>query len=188
MRLTFKVKKGSFVTAVNKLNYVFKNVDSFTKTKLLQTYCTSWYGCQSWQLGTPDANILDVEWRKAVRRTLGLPARTRSILLPGLAGNKPFCQQHHSRVVNFVNTLIKCKNESVNYIVMRAQRSTVGPLGKNIALLKTCPPVDQGDPTGPLDSRIAQIRELIRLRDGSDRLDVLNMEEIQEMLVYNCTR
>ena len=53
-----KRKKGSFITAVNKLNYVFKNVDSLTKVGLLQTYCTSWYGCQSWQLDTVDASYV----------------------------------------------------------------------------------------------------------------------------------
>ena len=83
-----KVKKGSFITAVNKLNYVFRNVDTLIKAKLFQTYCTAWYGCQSWQLGTSDTNLLDVEWRKAVRRILGLPARTRSALLSGLVENK----------------------------------------------------------------------------------------------------
>ena len=61
-----KSKKGSFIAAVNKLNYVFENVDSITKVKQLQTFCTAWYGCQSWQLGTADADILNVEWRKAV--------------------------------------------------------------------------------------------------------------------------
>ena len=48
-----RLKKGSFITSVNKLNYVFNAVDSLTKVKLLQTYCTAWYGCQSWQLDTP---------------------------------------------------------------------------------------------------------------------------------------
>ena len=43
-----KFKKGSFITAVNKLNYAFRDIDSFTKIKLFQTYCTAWYGCQSW--------------------------------------------------------------------------------------------------------------------------------------------
>ena len=36
---------------------------------------------------------MDVEWRKAVRRTAGLPRQTRSVLLPGLAGNENFLSQ-----------------------------------------------------------------------------------------------
>ena len=181
-----RLKKRSFITAVNKLNYVFNCTDALIKTKLLQTYCTAWYGCQSWQLGTPDANLLDVEWRKAVRRTLGLPARTRSVLLPGLAGSKSFCQQHRARVTRFLLSLKNCKNYAVTYIYKRAEYNTIGPMGKNIAYLKVCPPVDQGHPASLVDSRISQIRELIRLRDGLDQLDVLDDTEIRDILDFVC--
>ena len=183
-----KLKKGSFITAVNKLNYVFKNADTLIKAKLLQTYCTAWYGCQSWQLGTSDANRLDIEWRKAVRRTLGLPARTRSALLPGLAGSKSFCQQHRSRVNKFLCSLKTSKNIAVKYMYMRAQHNVTGPMGKNIAYLKIYPLDDQGHSAEEMDSRITQIRELIRVRDGFDHLDVLNATEIQEILDLVCVQ
>ena len=178
-----KRKKGSFIGAVNKLNYVFKNVDSLTKISLFQTYCTAWYGCQSWQLGTTEANVLNVEWRKAVRRTLGLPWRTRSALLPGLAGNRSFCQQHRSRVQRFIISMENCKNVAVSYLIMRAQSNVIGPLGKNIAYLKISPAVDLIHPA----SQIAHIQELIRMRDGLDQLDVLSQDEIKEILEWSCT-
>ena len=181
-----RLKKRSFITAVNRLNYVFKGADKLIKAKLLQTYCTAWYGCQSWQLGTSDANLLDVEWRKAVRRTLWLPARTRSALLPGLAGSRSFCQQHHARVNRFLISMKNCKNNAVKYLYKRAECNTIGPMGKNIAYLKVCPVVDQGHTASLMDARINQIRELIRLRDGLDQLDVLNEVEIQEILVFVC--
>ena len=63
--------------AVNKMNSVFTSVHAELKLSLLQTYCASWYGCQAWQLGTPYCDLMDVEWRKAVRRTAGLPRQTR---------------------------------------------------------------------------------------------------------------
>ena len=181
-----KLKKGSFIAAVNRLNYVFQSADSFIRIKLLQTYCTAWYGCQSWLLDSFDTNKLDIEWRKAVRRTLGLPARTRSALLPDLAGSRPFCQQHRSRVSKFLQTLKTCENKAVNFLYTRAQHNTIGPLGKNITYLKVCTPFDHGRPSDMLDSRITQIRELIRLRDGFDQLDVLNEQEVNEILEYVC--
>ena len=184
-----KCKKGSFIGAVNKLNYVFKNVDSLTKVNLLQTYCTAWYGCQSWQLGTAEVNVLDVEWRKAVRRTLGLPAMTRSALLPGLAGSRSFCQQHRSRVQRFLVSMENSKNEVVSYIIMRAQSNVIGPLGKNYAHLKISPAVDLTHPASRIgsDPKIAHIHELIRMRDGLDQLDVLSHDEIVEILGWLCT-
>ena len=121
-----------------------------------------------------------------MRRTLGLPARTRSALLPGLAGSGSFSQQHHSRVKKYVTSLKNSKNSAVDYLYMKAQSNTIGPLGKNIAYLKICPSVDQSHPVQSLDSRISQIRELIRLRDGIDQLDVLNRNELQDILEFLC--
>ena len=184
-----RLKKGSFITAVNKLNYVFKGIDSFTRIKLFQTYCTAWYGCQSWQLGTTDANALDIEWRKAVRRTLGLPAMTRSMLLPGLAGSRPFYQQHCDRINKFLNSMLQSKNVTVKYIATRAQTNTFGAMGRNFAYLKLISKSDQIDSAKQtyIDARIAQISELIRLRDGSDQIDVLDQDELQDILVHVCT-
>ena len=182
-------KKGSFITAVNKFNYVFKGIDAFTKIKLLQTYCTAWYGCQSWQLGTNDSKVMDIEWRKAVRRTLGLPARTRSMLLPGLAGSRPFCRQHYDRIHKFLNSMLRSKNRTVKFIATRAQTNTLGTMGKNFVYLKVMPKSDQADSDKQslIDARISQINELIRLRDGSDQVDILDQDDLQEILVYLCT-
>ena len=181
-----KFKKGSFIAAVNRLNCVFHNVDSFTKVRLLQIYCTSWYGCQSWLLRSPYINQLNIEWRKAVRRTLGLSTRTRSVLLPVLAGSRTFCEQHHSRVNRFIESLKNSENVSVQYVINRAHTNTVGPLGKDILYLKTHSTADR-DRSVPFESsRIDQIRELIRARDGLDQLSVLNREEIQDILDYVC--
>ena len=167
---------------MNKLNYVFQSADSFIKTKLIQTYCTSWYGYQTWLLGTSNATTLDVEWRKAIRRTLGLPAMTRSLLLPSLAGSNSFCQQHRSRVTKYLDTLKNCSNNVVNYIYNRAESNTTGPLGKNITYLKVCPLDDRSHHAELISARITHIREIIRVRDGFDHLDVLNNEELNDIL------
>ena len=75
----------------------------------------------------------------------------------------------------------------MNYIVRRAHISTIGPLGKNIAFLKLCHTVGQDYPADWMSARISHIRDLIRLRDGIDQLDVLNHDQLQEILVYACT-
>ena len=99
-------KKCVFISAVNRLNYIFRGVPSNIKIKLLQTYCTVWYGCQTWELGTTAASSMETQWKISVRRTLGLPPRTRSILLPGLAGNLSFSHQHQRRVSQLLNTMM----------------------------------------------------------------------------------
>ena len=49
-----------------------------------------------------------------------------------------------------------------------------------------CPLVDQGHPASLVDTRISQIHELIRLRDGLDQLDVLDDTEIRVILDFVC--
>ena len=180
-------KKGSFIGAVNKLNYVFKGCDSLTKMTLFQTYCTSWYGCQTWRLGTTDAHKMAVEWRKAVRRILGLSARTRSMLLPGLAG-KTFHQQHHERVKNFIHKMLNSDNSAVNYIAKRAKFNTYGPIGQNLLYIKMNQSCDHIPPAiqSQIDVRVHQICELIRVRDGCDHIDFLNLDDIKDALAYLC--
>ena len=154
---------------------------------LFQTYCTSWYGCQTWRLGTTDAHKMEVEWRKAVRRILGLSARTRSMLLPGLAG-KTFHQHHHERVKNFINKMLNSDNNAVNYIAKRAQFNTYGPIGQNLLYIKMNQSCDHIPPAiqSQIDVRVHQICELIRVRDGCDHIDFLNLDDIKDALAYLC--
>ena len=85
-----RVETGNFIASVNKLNAQFSNVPINIKAQLLQTYCASWHGCQTWALNTSDTEKLNTEWNKAVKRTLGLPRATRTKLLPLLAGQNNF--------------------------------------------------------------------------------------------------
>ena len=73
-----RVKKGEFIGSVNRLNVQFHVVPNDIRIRLLQTYCTSWYGCQTWLLNTNAVKGLNTEWKKAVRYTLHLSRMTIS--------------------------------------------------------------------------------------------------------------
>ena len=77
-----KYKKRIYISSVNKLNCQLSFVPSSTRAKLLQTYCSAWYGSQNWQLDTEAVRGFPTEWNKAIRRTLGLLLCTRSKVLP----------------------------------------------------------------------------------------------------------
>ena len=189
-------KRGDFIAAVNRLNSVFSTVQSEVKLSLLQTYCTAWYGGQAWQLGTTLADKMNVEWRKAVRRTAGLPRQTRSVLLPGLAGNENFHIQHERRFDNLFHTMLSSRNPAVSFIATKALHNTVGILGRNRAFLTVkyqngrlirdflVPQRTLGSGDAP---RVEQIRELIRARDGSGVIENYQLEEIILVLDYVST-
>ena len=65
-----RATRGEFIGSVNRLNVQFRVVPDQIRIRLLQTYCTAWYGCQTWLLNTNNVKGMNIEWKKAVRRTL----------------------------------------------------------------------------------------------------------------------
>ena len=98
---------------------------------LLQTYCCSWYGCQMWDLSSRSIGCMNIEWNKAVRRTLLLPYKTRTCLLPLLVHGKRYAVQHRSRIAKFLVSYNESDNSRVCYIGERAQLYYHGALGRN---------------------------------------------------------
>ena len=133
---------------------------------------------------------------KAVRRTAGLPRQTRSVLLPGLAGNENFHIQHERRFDSLFHTMLSSHNPAISFIATKALHNTVGILGQNHAFL-TIKYQDDGlirdflVPQRTLGSgdapRVEQICELIRARDGSGVIENFQLEEIILVLDYVST-
>ena len=190
-------KRGDFIAAVNKMNSVFASVHAELKLSLLQTYCTSWYGCQAWQLGTPYCDLMDVEWRKAVCRTAGLPRQTRSVLLPGLAGNENFLSQQETWFAIFFNTMSASNNPAICFLATRAALSAVGVLGRNQVYLANkyqCGRLSKGLLVPPWSGavsdeapRVEQICELVHASHGLEPIDILEPEDIALVLEFITT-
>ena len=65
-----RAKRGAFIGSVNRLNAQFRDVPDQIRIHLLQKYCTAWCGCQTWLLNTTPVKWMNIEWKKAVRRTI----------------------------------------------------------------------------------------------------------------------
>ena len=76
------------------------------------------------------------EWKKAVRRTLNLPRTTRSNLIPLLAGNRSFHEQHERRWVALYARMMQSGNILVQYMARRAMYNVLGTLGTNRVILR----------------------------------------------------
>ena len=58
-----RAKRGEFIGSVNRLNAQFRVVPDQIRIRLLQTYCTAWYGCQTWLLNTTSVKGMNIEWK-----------------------------------------------------------------------------------------------------------------------------
>ena len=125
------MKTGMFISQVYQLNNKFSFVSSNVKGRLLQTYCSSWYGCQNWELKTKLTSRADTMWNKAVRRMLRIPYTAHRHLLPLLVQGCSFAEQHRARVAKFMQSFCSTSNDLVRLIGERARCSTTGVLGRN---------------------------------------------------------
>ena len=140
---------------------------------------------------------MNVEWRKAVHRTIGLPRQTRSVLLPGLAGNENFLSQQERRFARLFNSMSASNNPAICFLALRAALSAVGVLGRNRVYLANkyqCSRLSKGLLVPPWHGaisdeapRVEQIRDLVRARDGLVPIDILEPEDIALVLEFITT-
>ena len=79
-------------STIGQINYVlctFGKLDCIVKTKLLLSYCSSFYGSELWSLTNSRIDELGVVWRQAIRRVWNVPRDTRSALVTGLSASLP---------------------------------------------------------------------------------------------------
>jgi len=111
---------------LNNLLCQFWKCDPFVKQlKLLRNFCCDFYGSCLWDLSHSSIEDLNIAWRKDLRRLLGLPYRTHSIMLSPLCGTLPFEYELVCRSANFMNN---CMN-SCNAVSSRGGECTslLGP-------------------------------------------------------------
>ena len=189
-----RAKRGEFIGSVNRLNAQFRVVPDQIRIRLLQTYCTAWYGCQTWLLNTTSVKGMNIEWKKAVRRTLNLPRTTRSKLVPLLAGNHSFQEQHERRWGALYVRMMHSENILVQYMARRSMYNVLGTFCTNRVVLR----YKFGMPTNNCVfnslymtceediHRANMIRELLQARDG--QLDIsMSPCEVRTLLEYVCT-
>ena len=121
---------------INRLGGKFHKVSSLVQGNLLQTYCCSWYGSQTWDKNSKYVCWLNIQWNKAVRSTLKIPYTSHTRLLPHIVNSFSFKDQHARRVKNFLDTFTSSENMHVLIIDERASRNTIGALGHNRARIE----------------------------------------------------
>ena len=179
-----RAKRGGFIGSVNRLNVQFRVVPDQIRIRLLQTYCTAWYGCQTWLLNTNHVKGMNIEWKKAVRRTLNLPRMTRSKLIPLLAGNSSFQEQHERRCGALYASMMQSDNMLVHYMARRARYNVLGTLGMNRVILRHKFGVPRENGVFNYQYMVCEedrhranmIGELVQVRDGQLHLHISQCE------------
>jgi len=79
-------KKTNLIGQVNTILCTFRHVNCSTKTRLVKSYCNSFFGAEIWDMSHNGIEAICVAWRKGIRRIRWLSNTTHSTLTPELCG------------------------------------------------------------------------------------------------------
>jgi len=126
----------SFIGQVNSVLCFFGKLSSGVKSRLFRSYCTSFYGCELWNLSCAQLADLCTKWRKSVQRVLNLPLQTHCYLLPLLCQCLRVYDEICGRTMNFVRSCLYHQYRVVKsvawYSVLHGRYSF--PIGRNVLL------------------------------------------------------
>ena len=87
MKIDIAQKRGAFIGKINSLMQEFHNVSSEIFLKLMNTYATSLYGSNTWDIFSPDCERLYNSYNVAIRIVLDVDRCTHRYMIEPLSGN-----------------------------------------------------------------------------------------------------
>jgi len=161
-----KVKKGAFHGHVNKLLVQFPDVSLDTKRRLFKSYCTSYYGNQTWDMSNKQIQSIATAWNIGVRRLLRLPYTTHRAFLPDVIKCDSFMCILYKRIAKFIYNGLTNRNGLVTYLFNSACLERSGTIGRNFNVLNSVLHVSIYDfTTSPFRALINRIGDFFKVPD-----------------------
>lgn len=110
-------RRFTLISQINSILCNFRNVDCSTKIRLVKAFCTSFYGCELWNMSNNSIENICTAWRCGIRQVWRLPNTTHSTFLPGLCKTIPLHDLFYKRMLKFVYRCINSQSLIVNFIV-----------------------------------------------------------------------
>jgi hypothetical protein len=188
----------------------FSKLDSFTKTKLLYVYCSSFYGSVLWDLQRIEIQRLCSAWRIALRRVWRIPHYTHCNIVAALSNRLPLYDELCNRTINFHFGCLKSKNSVIRNLAnyTTCDEGAQSPHGRSIRFI--CSEFNLSfnafsninchkevtslfhrnryDLLYDLDtSRFIVLLEMLMIRDGVVELQSFSDDEIETVIHDICT-
>ena len=112
----------------------FKHIGGDLHVQIMQSYCSSLYGSQLWDLSNTCIDRLSISWRESIRKALHVPAITHSVYLPLICECLPLNAQLELRVMKFFLCMngINSTNRTFRFVSNHACMNRGSTIGKNI--------------------------------------------------------
>ena len=205
MRVDIAQKRGAFIGKINSLLQEFHFVNPNVMIKLMNTYSTSLYGSNTWDIFSPDCERLYSSYNVAIRLILRIDRCSHRYLIVPLSECLHLKTMIASRFVTFYRTLITSKKTPVRFLARIAEQDQRTVLGRTLSRLLLECSLDTDDlmkltaslvkkkvvyKEVPVDEkwRVNLGQELLKIRDDNlTELPGFSKEECEELLQHICT-
>ena len=157
-------KRLTFIGQCNNVICYFSKLTSNVKQRLLNIFCTSFFGCELWSLNNPGIDTLAVAWRSALKRLWLLPRNSHGYLVHAVTNTSSVQELIFKRTQNFINKCLSHKSKLISGVSAHGvhHNRCLSPLGLNYLICRsTCFPNCSNSTLGFF------LYELLSLRDGS---------------------
>jgi hypothetical protein len=201
MKRDIAQKRGAFIGKVNSLLQEFHHVSASVFIKLVNTYATSLYGSNTWDIFSTDSERLYSSYNVTIRHALNIDRCSHRYLIQPLSGCLHLKTMIASRFVTFYNSLINTKKTPVRFLARIRENDQRTVLGRTLAALRLHCKVDENSMLSamlvkknlvyknvPEDEawRIPLSQELLKCREGVLEAPGFTSDELDDILRHSC--
>ena len=203
MSIDVAQKRGSFIAKMNSILQEFHFVEHSTLVKLTNTYATTLYGSNLWDLFSNECERLYTSFNVAIRQMFHLNRRTHRYFIENIADCIHLKTVLTSRYLTFYKSLITSKKRPVRFLARVTEKDQRTVLGRTLSKLLAVSGLDDHELDKlsvpllkkkmvyrevPVEERwrIPACRELLDLRQKKLDLPGFSHDEIQVMMDYVC--
>ena len=199
MKTDCVLKRGKFIGKINSLLQEFHYVEPQVMIKLINIYCTSFYGSSLWDIYSKKVTRIFSSWNVTIRNIFNLPWTTHRYLIEGVSGTTHPKTMMCGRYIRFLETLSTCSKLSVRFLagLVHDDRRTL--TGKTVTKIADDCSVDRNIltpgianrsrySTPPVEEqwRLSILMELLEVRAGLAFIPGADPAEIQLMIENIC--
>ena len=200
-------RRNSLIGQINNVLCYFGKLDPVTKVKLLKAYCSSFYGCELWDLWDKGVDAFCKAWRQGQRSVWKLPYNTHSRFLSILCDDIPIQDEICRRFLSFIH---KCISSDCHIVQFVAKYSLLfgrmhSVCGRNALYCANQYKFNSNDILNPhfnanvvtqkcheqrFDEDVAVVTmliELVCLRDNIFTIEGFDNTDINSIIEYICT-
>ena len=200
---------GHFYSSFNSLHAALSFAHPSTLSRLMVTYCTSYFGLVTCNMHSPRLSNLVVAWNKAVRKIWKLPYKCHTRFLPQIFNTSHIKSQLFIRFLKFTYSCLNSANSLVSSLSLFFAHDNTSLLGYNFGSVCRMANISAvtfysnisiknisfNNIQSALDAylipqedswRISIILDLLDIKHNDATLDLFNSDECDILLDYVC--